>query len=41
MNKHVASVHEEIRKSKCNICDHRCSQNSTLNSHVASVHEAA
>ena len=39
MNKHVESVHERKKPSKCNTCDFTFSQKGHMKSHVASVHE--
>jgi KRAB domain-containing zinc finger protein len=39
MIRHVASVHEEEKPIKCDICDYRFSQKSQMKRHVASVHE--
>ena len=38
MKRHVASVHEERKSFKCDICEYTCSQKSVMNRHVASVH---
>ena len=34
-----ASVHEEKKPFKCDICDYRCSYKGSMNRHVSSVHE--
>ena len=39
MNRHIASVHEELKPFICEICDNSFSQKSKMNKHVMSVHE--
>ena len=39
MKTHAASVHEEKKPIKCDICDYSCSVISTLKKLVVSVHE--
>jgi KRAB domain-containing zinc finger protein len=39
MNKHVASVHEEKKTFKFDICDNSFSGKSQMKQHVLSVHE--
>ena len=35
---HAASVHEENKPFKCDICDHSCSRKSHIDTNVASAH---
>ena len=39
INRHVASVHENKKKFKCKIFDHKFCNTSNLKKHVASIHE--
>ena len=39
MNKHVVSVHKEVKPFRCEICDYICSLNSKMNKHVVLVHD--
>ena len=39
MNKHVASIYEEKKPFKCDICDYECSQKGSMNRHTATVHK--
>ena len=39
MNNHVASVHDNKKPFKCEICDYRCSQKGDLSKHFTAVHE--
>ena len=39
MKRHVASVHEEKKTFKCDICDFSCAERNVLKVHVVSVHE--
>ena len=39
MKRHVASVHEERKTFKCDICDFSWAERNVLKVHVVSVHE--
>ena len=39
MKRHVASVHEGKKPFKCDICDYKFSQKTSMKSHVETVHE--
>ena len=36
--RHVASIHEEKRPFKCEICDYSCTEKRDISRHVGSVH---
>ena len=36
---HISAVHEGIKPHKCDLCEFAAAKKSTLNMHVASVHE--
>ena len=38
LSRHIRTVHEGNKPSKCDVCDYSCSQKRDLNQHVASVH---
>ena len=38
MNKHIASVHEEKKPFKCDICDAKFANKPNLNRHIAAIH---
>ena len=39
MNTHIATVHEEMKPFKCDICKAEFRQKVNLNTHIAKVHE--
>ena len=39
MNRHKASVHDQTKPSKCDICGYSSSQKGDLKKHIASVYE--
>ena len=39
LKQHMASVHEEIKSFKCEICNYSCFKNIGLKQHMASFHE--
>ena len=39
MNGHIATIHDEIKSFKCDICDVKFGYKFTLNKYVATVHE--
>ena len=38
LNKHIKSVHNNIRNYKCDLCEYSCSLKSNLDRHIESVH---
>ena len=39
MAEHIGAIHEGKKPFRCDICDYRCSQKSSLTRHIAQVHE--
>ena len=39
MTEHIGGIHKGKKPFKCEICDYRSSQKSSMNRHVSSVHE--